>query len=538
MRALHRVLGTTITGAVGIADAILQAAADRATDDALFSNQQVMESLRQSIREFEPLLAEHLADSVLASWVTGYDDVSAQFPPWLQREFADTIRRGPPNDPPAINLFGMFDREPRLRLLNVENAAKRLMERGILTRPQFDTAAEDAHRQAFTIAGGLGADTIDRMRFLLNKELSEGPSLRGYRERVVDMLGASPIAPGHLENVYRTNLQAAYRDGRETLRSNPIVAATFPYQAYIAVHDRRTRDDHAALEHLGLNGTNIYRADDPFWDYFTPPWDYNCRCGVELLTVEQAAARGVKEAQEWLRTGRPPVNPEYRYSQIPIEPNPGFGHRGNVGVIVMSAARAPSGYSKDSPLVINGKEYIGGQFIPGDEMQHASESQRKEIEAGKRADAPKPKVAEMAPEHQGHEPPSHWVTAIEQRHQFRTKAGYAAKMFWDSKAANRGWYFQISGPEGKTTFANRYANAKDAARHAATLLHVRGLGAKPEPKQPQPSEPKPAKPRAPRAKPKTNEGNWHYSNTDFVSRGRKPGSAITSMPFGRSKRSN
>lgn len=519
-RQMDSVVGTSLLGAVGLAEAFLDQIAQNATDDALFSRHEALQAIRAGVQAFEPLLAEHLSDSVLSGWITGYDNVAAQFPPWLQREFSDSIRRGPPNDPPVFNLFGMFEREPKLRLVNVENAAKRLMERGILTRPQFDEASEQAQRQAFTIAGGLGTDTIDRMRFMLNKELNEGPSLRGYTNRITELLDSSPIGPGHLENVYRTNLQAAYRDGRETLRSNPIVAATFPYQAYIAVHDGRARDHHRDLEKLGLNGTNIYRADDPFWDYFTPPWDYNCRCGVQMLTLEQAAARGVKEAQEWLRTGRAPVHPEYRYSQIPFEHNEGFGHRGNVGIIVMSAARAPSGYSKDAPLVINGKEYVGGQFIPGDEIQHASAEQKKEIEAGKKLknDAPSPA---KAPRPEGHEPPTHWVSTIATKHALKLKSGYGTKLLWDPKASSRGWYFQISGPDGKQSFADRYANAQDAAKHAATLLHVRGLAKPTEARPTTPSTPTPEKPPRQKREVKTNQGNWHYPNTDFVSRGAK-----------------
>jgi N12 class adenine-specific DNA methylase len=521
-RQMDTVVGTSLLGATGLAESFLDQIVQNAQTMDFWSREELLNSIREGVRQFEPLLAEHLSDAVLAGWITGYDNVAKQFPLWLQQEFTDSIRRGPPNDPPEFNFFGMFDREPRLRLLNVENAAERLMERGIMTRLQFDEAKEDAQRQAFTIAGGLGTDTIDRFRFMLNQELSEGASLTSFQNRVEDILGTSPIAPGHLENVYRTNLQAAFRDGRETLRSNPLVAATFPYQAYIAVHDARSRSHHRDLEKLGLNGTNVYRADDPFWDHFTPPWDYNCRCGVQMLTLEQAAARGVREAQEWLRTGRAPINPQYRLAAIPFEPNPGFGHRGNVGMIVMSASRAPSGYTKDEPLIINGKHYTGGMFIPGDQMEHATAEQKREIADGKKAT---PNVAkatpEVAPRHEGHEPPKHWVESIATRHQLKLKTGYSAKMFWDGKAKSRGWGFQLSGPDGKQSFTDRYQNPKDAARHAATLLHVRGLDTPTKPKEAKPSESKPAKPRKPKREVKTNQGNWHYDNTDFVSRGAK-----------------
>jgi len=342
-RQLDSVAGRSILGATGLSEAFVQQLAAQAGQGEIYSQTQAIELARRAIAEFEPLLAEHLSDAVLAGWITGYDNVASQFPSWLQREFTDSIRRRPPNDPPEFKFFEMFEREPRLRLLNVENAASRLMERGIMTREAFDAASDAAKRQAFTIAGDLGAETIDRMRFMLNQELTQGPSLGGFKERVEDILGTSPIGPSHLENVYRTNLQAAYRDGRETLRSDPVVAATFPYQAYFAVHDARARKEHRLLETLGINGTNVYRSDDPVLDFITPPISWNCRCSIILYTLEKAAQAGVVEAQEWLRTGRAPINPEYRFAIVSqkVQFEPGFGHRGNPGIIVMSAATAP-----------------------------------------------------------------------------------------------------------------------------------------------------------------------------------------------------
>ena len=99
------------------------------------------------------------------------------------------------------------------------------------------------------------------------------------------------------------------------------------YQAYVPIHDARTRETHLALGKLGLDGTGVFRRDDPFWDRFTPPWDYNCRCGTNLLTIEAAARMGVQEAKEWLRSGRPPAEPEYRDQFIPFPNNAGFGQK-------------------------------------------------------------------------------------------------------------------------------------------------------------------------------------------------------------------
>jgi hypothetical protein len=124
-------LGKIIIGIGGLASGFLKELIAQLVQqrDEMESMNELVDRSRKLIADFEPLLAEHLTDSTLAAWINGYDSVASLFPPWLQREFADSIRRSPPNEPPAFNLFSMFDREPRLRLLNVENAVKRLMER-------------------------------------------------------------------------------------------------------------------------------------------------------------------------------------------------------------------------------------------------------------------------------------------------------------------------------------------------------------------------------------------------------------------------
>lgn len=531
MRDVEQTLGAGLLGAVGLSGGFLDELVERIIQarDEFTPLSELLAMARDAITQFEPLLAEHLSDVALSAWVTGFDSVAKHFPPWLQREFADSIRRRPPDEPPEFNLFRMFDREPRLRLLNVENAAKRLMERNILTRPQFDAATESAQQQAFTIAGGLQADTIDRLRNFLQQDISEGGSLGSFRERIQDHFETSPIAPGHLENVYRTNFQAAMRDGRETIRSNPLVASTFPYQEYIPIHDARARPEHRALGKLGLNGTGIYRIDDPIWDSFTPPWDYNCRCGTRLLTLDQAAQAGVKEAQVWLRTGRAPLQPEYRYALIPFEANPGWGARGNAGVIVMSLAqtRAPSGYNADHPLTINGKDYVGGMFIPAEELKHATKEQKREIKSGKRSPqqsfdfdaAPEPK-AELKPAAKP-TAPSKWVSLLTASHKLKLKSGYSAAINFDARAKTRGWYVRVTGPDKQsTTFSERYGQISNAAQFAADLIHQRSLDAPATPKAAAPKPP--PKPRKPKAPPRpTNQGNWRYTSSDFFASGLK-----------------
>jgi hypothetical protein len=148
--------------------------------------------------------------------------------------------------------------------------------------------------------------------------------LRGFREALAAKIDTSKIGPAHIENIFRTQTQSAFAVGQAELADNPIVRELFPYARYDATHDARTRPDHLALEKLGISGTNIYRADDPMWQYFTPPWGFSCRCTRTIITIATAARLGVVEAQEWLRTSRPPETPEHRLAFINFRPPAGF----------------------------------------------------------------------------------------------------------------------------------------------------------------------------------------------------------------------
>jgi hypothetical protein len=289
--------------------------------------------IQRAVDAYRPVLISHLTASKLSSWILGADQVAKQFPEWLLREFSTGVRSD--RNPPSWfqeETQEASDPEPRFSI--ILNAMERLSERNIISREQWDLASDVAQQNAFMITGEITLDTIERVRDELIQDLSTGTSLGGFKNRVGEILEKSGLGDARIETIYRTNVQSAFRDGRETIARDPLVMEAFPYQAYLAIHDARVRSNHLALESLGLSGTNIYRRDDPFWDYWTPPNGFNCRCGVQLMTVEQAAAAGVEEAIRWLESGRPPERPEHRLNYIPFEPEPGFGFRGRYGAMV------------------------------------------------------------------------------------------------------------------------------------------------------------------------------------------------------------
>lgn len=197
---------------------------------------------------------------------------------------------GPPSPPGGgVTVANAADGEPPVSFPKIDEAVNSLLERNVLTREEFDLLADDAKRRAFTIAGEQSEATISRIRDIMAENINQGTSLRGFRQSLAEELESSDIGPAHLETIYRTNVQAAFQEGHDRIADDPIVGELFPYQEYIAIHDGRVRDDHLALETLGIEGTNIYRRADPFWETWSPPNGYNSIAEGEFVTTNRGS---------------------------------------------------------------------------------------------------------------------------------------------------------------------------------------------------------------------------------------------------------
>lgn len=244
-----------------------------ANDRNVLSQGQILAVAAEILQQNEPIFAQIATDSELAAWIAGTQEVLKQLPSVVAELLEGP--QGPPDLPVTRLLAGGSD-EPVIRFPLIERAAKSLFSRNIVMRDEFDALGRAARERAFTVAFQDSQDAIERIRDSLVESVIEGTSLTDFRDRVRETLTASRIGPAHLENVFRTNVQAAFHQAHDELASNPIVAEVFPYQEYLPIRDGRVRDDHLALASLGLSGTGVYRRDDPFWDLFTPPWDFQC----------------------------------------------------------------------------------------------------------------------------------------------------------------------------------------------------------------------------------------------------------------------
>ena len=205
----------------------------------------------------------------------------------------------PPADPE--------DAAPIVAFPVIEEAAAELAARQAMTRDEFDALAWEARDEAFTVAGLATAAAVEKVRDAAAEIVRSGDTLKAFDAALPN----SFLSPHHMETVFRAATHSSYADGQDTILSNPAIGDYFPYVARFATHDDRVRPDHRKLETCGIQGTNIYRRDDPVFQKYRAPWDYGCRCNDTYLTVRQAADRGIYEAQQWLATGEAPTNPVF-----------------------------------------------------------------------------------------------------------------------------------------------------------------------------------------------------------------------------------
>ena len=162
---------------------------------------------------------------------------------------------------------------PKLGPDFIERAAELFMAKIGMTRDRFNELDAEMKSRAFTVSYVESLDKVKAIQDLLGKAVQEGTTLGKFRKVVADYLESTDW---HMETVFRTNIQSAY--GAARWEAAQRLRSLRPYGRYSAVMDGRTRPTHAELHGL------VYPLDHPFWRWYWPPWDYNCRCHVRTLT--------------------------------------------------------------------------------------------------------------------------------------------------------------------------------------------------------------------------------------------------------------
>ncbi len=259
------------------------------------------------IKQYEHFLGSTLTETIVASYLAGGQNVAEMIPPWAHRGYI--LPPPPPMGPLRQGSF--LPPEPIIEFPIIEQAARDLYGRRLMQRSVFDRLSQEARANAFTVAGIASEATLGRIRDTLAQNVAEGANLRGFRQAMAEVLEESPMSPDHLETVFRTNVQTGFSRGMTAVLDHPFVTDLFPYEEFVEIHDGRLCKLCRTIARSGLNGTSIYRRDDPVWRKFTPPCHWNCRCARIPTMVERAASRGVKEAQLWHETGNQPMMPTW-----------------------------------------------------------------------------------------------------------------------------------------------------------------------------------------------------------------------------------
>lgn len=246
-------------------------------------------------------------------------------------------------DVPEPNLGDEFDPPPEIgqvRYTRIEEAARDLLARQVMSPLQYQQLRSSARQAAFTVSRQQTEETIDKIRDVIHETTLDGASLRQFRDRLEAELGESPMGDWHTEVVFRTNIQQSIAEGQDFVQGRRLIADELPYVAYFAIRDDRVRDDHLWFETGGLSGTNVYRRTDPVIRKFRPPWSWNCRCQLIAYTIEQAARAGVAEAIEWQKTGIEPF-PAAKVAHPPFDLHPSW-NKEQVGMEKLAKRRKRS----------------------------------------------------------------------------------------------------------------------------------------------------------------------------------------------------
>lgn len=211
----------------------------------------------------------------------------------------------PPVKPPGITAISLPEPPPPKVAFPIHDDAIRVLEASPASvGANYRETAELVRQGSFAVTGELVQGQVEQIKEVFQTALEEGHSRDRFIDNVINTLGEGKLSESHLETVFRTNAMAVKSNSKHEALQMPLVSSAFPYVGYSATHDARTRPEHLELESDGLQGTNIYRADDPTFLLFRPPWSYNCRCTFYPVTVEQAAKKGVTEAVNWLERAK------------------------------------------------------------------------------------------------------------------------------------------------------------------------------------------------------------------------------------------
>lgn len=168
------------------------------------------------------------------------------------------------------------------------NSVNKIKNRVSVKKYYMEELPKELRSLAFTVADLETLRQVEMVKKSLENAMSKGESFSTWKANLDTSILIS-LSKARLETVYRTNTHSVYN---QSTRYNAATSQVTPYLMYDAVGDERTRP-----QHMDLDGT-IKPADSSFWDKFTPPLGYNCRCAVIAISKKRAKDLGISRASE------------------------------------------------------------------------------------------------------------------------------------------------------------------------------------------------------------------------------------------------
>jgi hypothetical protein len=158
-------------------------------------------------------------------------------------------------------------------------------------RAVWDTMQAEERDHAFTVSQVARTQVLQQVLDAIDKAVTTGTAITDFRDEVADKLidqwGGE--IPGRIETIFRTNIAAAYAEGRHAINSAPAVKEARPYWRF----DDTDNDRECDLCH-DCHGV-ILPSDHPWWNTHHTPLHHQCECQVTALTPEEAADEGLTE---------------------------------------------------------------------------------------------------------------------------------------------------------------------------------------------------------------------------------------------------
>jgi hypothetical protein len=189
---------------------------------------------------------------------------------------------------------------------------------------------EGMHSRAFVVAGAMREDLLTDFRAAVDKAIAEGTTLREFRkdfDAIVEKHGWSYNGGAGWRSrvIYETNLRMSHAAGREAQMADPELRKRRPFGLY-----RHGGSEDPRPEHLALDGL-VLPLDDPFWEQWTPPNGWGCKCKKFMVSQADVDRLGLTVADKApdipTETRTVGVNgPSPRTVTVPKGIDPGFAY--------------------------------------------------------------------------------------------------------------------------------------------------------------------------------------------------------------------